>query len=265
MAKYFRGLGDPTRVRILELLREHDELSVGELVSKARPVAAEGLESSGVPALVRLRSGPPRAPQRPLPGRRRPRLGAARARSCAAGGQRRARRRLPPHRLGRLLMQDGGGDLDYDLAIVGSGGGAFAAAIAARRDDLRVVMVERGTVGGTCVNVGCIPSKALLAAAGARHRAADQPFPGIATEAGPVDFSALLMGKREIVEGHARRQVRRPGGGVRDRAPRRERAVRRRARRSRSTACASRPLITSSPRAPSRTSPTSPGWPTAAT
>lgn len=36
VAKYFRGLGDPTRVRILELLREHDELSVGELVSKLR-------------------------------------------------------------------------------------------------------------------------------------------------------------------------------------------------------------------------------------
>jgi mercuric reductase len=47
---------------------------------------------------------------------------------------------------------------DYDLAILGSGGGAFAAAIAARRRDLRVVMIERDTVGGTCVNIGCIPS-----------------------------------------------------------------------------------------------------------
>jgi mercuric reductase len=89
---------------------------------------------------------------------------------------------------------------DYDLAIVGSGGGAFAAAIAARRRDLRVVMVERGTVGGTCVNIGCIPSKALLAAAEARHRAGQRRFPGIATEAGPVDFAALIAGKREIVE-----------------------------------------------------------------
>jgi len=50
------------------------------------------------------------------------------------------------------------------LAIVGSGGGAFAAAIAARRRSLRVVMIEHATIGGTCVNVGCIPSKALLAA-----------------------------------------------------------------------------------------------------
>jgi mercuric reductase len=90
--------------------------------------------------------------------------------------------------------------MDYDLAIVGSGGGAFAAAIAARRKGLRVVMVERGTVGGTCVNIGCIPSKALLAAAEAHHRAGVRRFPGITTEAGPVDFSALIAGKRQIVE-----------------------------------------------------------------
>jgi mercuric reductase len=90
--------------------------------------------------------------------------------------------------------------MDYDLAIVGSGGGAFAAAIAARRKGLRVAMIERGTVGGTCVNIGCIPSKALLAAAEARHRAGLRHFPGITTEAGTVDFAALIAGKRDVVE-----------------------------------------------------------------
>ena len=90
---------------------------------------------------------------------------------------------------------------EYDLAIVGSGGGAFSAAIAARDRELRVVMIERGTVGGTCVNVGCIPSKALLAAADARYRAGHHRFPGISTDAGPVDFAALIAGKTEIVEG----------------------------------------------------------------
>ncbi len=89
----------------------------------------------------------------------------------------------------------------YDLAIVGSGGAAFSAAIAASEQGRRVVMIERGTVGGTCVNVGCIPSKALLAAAEARHRAGQQRFPGIRTEAGPVDFGALIAGKDEIVSG----------------------------------------------------------------
>jgi mercuric reductase len=90
--------------------------------------------------------------------------------------------------------------MDYDLAIVGSGGGAFAAAIAAARKGLQVAMIERGAVGGTCVNIGCIPSKALLAAAEARHRAGLRRFPGISTDAGPVDVPALIAGKGEIVE-----------------------------------------------------------------
>jgi mercuric reductase len=61
-------------------------------------------------------------------------------------------------------------------------------------------VVERGTVGGTCVNAGCIPSKALLAAAHARARAGTRRFPGIATEPGPVSLSAVMAGKREVVE-----------------------------------------------------------------
>lgn len=93
------------------------------------------------------------------------------------------------------------GDYEYDLAIIGSGGGAFSAAIAARRRERRVVMVERGVVGGTCVNIGCIPSKALLAAAETRHRAAHGRFPGISTDAGPVDMGELVAAKDDIVGG----------------------------------------------------------------
>jgi mercuric reductase len=87
----------------------------------------------------------------------------------------------------------------YDLAIIGSGGAAFSAAITATGKGLTVVMIERGTVGGTCVNVGCVPSKALLAAAEARQDAAAQRFPGIATSAGPVDAAALFAGKDALV------------------------------------------------------------------
>lgn len=63
---------------------------------------------------------------------------------------------------------------DYDLIVVGSGGGAFAAAIRARDLGKRVLMVERGTTGGTCVNIGCIPSKALLVSS-AQSRLAGMP------------------------------------------------------------------------------------------
>jgi pyruvate/2-oxoglutarate dehydrogenase complex dihydrolipoamide dehydrogenase (E3) component len=64
-------------------------------------------------------------------------------------------------------------------------------------------MVERGTVGGTCVNSGCVPSKALLAAAEGRHVALDASgrFPGISTSAAPVDMAALADGKQALVEG----------------------------------------------------------------
>lgn len=90
----------------------------------------------------------------------------------------------------------------FDLAVVGSGGGAFAAAIRASQLGKRVVMVERGVIGGTCVNTGCVPSKALLAAAEARHVASDAGrFPGISASAGPVDMPALVQSKRALVEG----------------------------------------------------------------
>lgn len=90
---------------------------------------------------------------------------------------------------------------DYDLAIIGSGGAAFGAAIEARRRDARVVMIEQGTVGGTCVNVGCVPSKTLLAAAQVRHTASSHPFAGLPTSAGPVDVAALVGQKDELVAG----------------------------------------------------------------
>ncbi len=104
------------------------------------------------------------------------------------------RPREPGTRTGRQTA------FDYDLAIVGSAGAAFSAAISARRADLRVVMIERGTVGGTCVNIGCIPSKALLAAADSRHRADGARYPGVRTNAGAVDFAELIAGKDDIVE-----------------------------------------------------------------
>ena len=67
-----------------------------------------------------------------------------------------------------------------DLAVIGSGGAAYAAAIHATALGKSVVMIERGTIGGTCVNTGCVPSKALIAAAVARHVTADADrFPGI--------------------------------------------------------------------------------------
>ncbi|MFA5774918.1 MAG: mercury(II) reductase [Ilumatobacteraceae bacterium] len=92
-------------------------------------------------------------------------------------------------------------DMDYDLIIVGSGGAAFAAAIRATSYGARIAVVERAEVGGTCVNVGCVPSKTLLAAANAYHSAAHHPFAGVPTSSGAVDFGALISQKDELVGG----------------------------------------------------------------
>ena len=86
------------------------------------------------------------------------------------------------------------------VAIIGSGGGAFAAAIRAAEEGARVTMIEAGAIGGTCVNVGCVPSKITLRAAEIHHRRANHPFDGVPRDAGPVDRSALLAQVRGRVE-----------------------------------------------------------------
>ena len=63
------------------------------------------------------------------------------------------------------------GNYDYDYIIIGSGGAAFSSAIEAVTLNAKVAMIERGTVGGTCVNVGCVPSKTLLRAGEINHLA----------------------------------------------------------------------------------------------
>ncbi|MDN3518113.1 mercury(II) reductase [Aquisalimonas lutea] len=86
------------------------------------------------------------------------------------------------------------------VAVVGSGSGAFAAAIRAAEEGARVTMIEGDTIGGTCVNVGCVPSKITLRAAELHHRRAHHAFDGIARDAGPMDRDALLAQLRGRVE-----------------------------------------------------------------
>lgn len=95
----------------------------------------------------------------------------------------------------------GGGQRDqpYDLAIIGSGGAAFSAAIRARSHGARVAMIERGTVGGTCVNIGCVPSKTLLRAAEIYFAARNNPFAGLGTAVAPVDLGLLVGQKNRLV------------------------------------------------------------------
>jgi mercuric reductase len=88
---------------------------------------------------------------------------------------------------------------EYDLLIIGSGGAAFSAAIKAVAYGAKVGMIERGTVGGTCVNTGCVPSKTLLRAGEINRSAHINSFKGLHTSAGEVDLDRLMNQKNELV------------------------------------------------------------------
>lgn len=88
----------------------------------------------------------------------------------------------------------------FDLVILGGGSGAFAAASRAASLGATVAVVERGIIGGTCLNVGCVPSKILIAAAKVRHSARHHAFAGVPSAAGDVDAVALFARKSAMLD-----------------------------------------------------------------
>jgi dihydrolipoamide dehydrogenase len=91
----------------------------------------------------------------------------------------------------------------YDLVVIGTGPGGYVCAIRAAQLGLKVAVVEtRATHGGTCLNVGCIPSKALLHASERYAEAADG-FAGMGIKVKPeLDLSAMLAFKDQGVKGN---------------------------------------------------------------
>lgn len=79
-----------------------------------------------------------------------------------------------------------------NVAIIGSGGAAFAAAIKAADAGASVTMIEERTLGGTCVNVGCVPSKIMIRAAHVAHIQSEHPFPGIKRVVPVIDRRLLV-------------------------------------------------------------------------
>ncbi len=88
----------------------------------------------------------------------------------------------------------------FDLAVLGGGSAGFAAAIKAADMAANVAIIEGGMLGGTCVNVGCIPSKTLLRAAEVRHRRVHHGFRGVPSDDGSPDWPAIRAEKQELVE-----------------------------------------------------------------
>lgn len=99
----------------------------------------------------------------------------------------------------QTLAQVRTGGNHYDLMILGSGSTAFAAATRARDLGKTAVMIEARTLGGTCVNRGCLPSKNLIAAAKLVYDAAHPRYPGLTPVKLPVDFPTLIAQKDEMI------------------------------------------------------------------
>ena len=88
----------------------------------------------------------------------------------------------------------------YDLVILGSGSTAFAAALHTAELGKTVVMTESRTVGGTCANRGCLPSKNLIEAARLVYDAAHPRYPGLTPVHMPFSWAELVAQKDEIIQ-----------------------------------------------------------------
>lgn len=87
----------------------------------------------------------------------------------------------------------------YNLVVIGGGTAGLVAAMGAAGLGARVALIERGLLGGDCLNVGCVPSKALISAARAAARVRDAPrFGVIAGPSAEVDFPAVMERMRRL-------------------------------------------------------------------
>src|ERR1043165_1816971 len=92
-------------------------------------------------------------------------------------------------------------EVSYDLIVIGAGPGGYVAAIRAAQLGMRVACVEREYLGGTCLNVGCIPSKALLDSSQrfyeARHSLSRH---GIKVGGVELELKQMMVRKEEVVK-----------------------------------------------------------------
>ena len=102
----------------------------------------------------------------------------------------------PP--VGGPVPGDGKGG-DYNLMVSGGGSAGFAAAIKGAELGYNVALVEAGTIGGTCVNIGCVPSKTLIRAMETYHGAGQGRFRGVHTATGGLNWPQVITHKDELV------------------------------------------------------------------
>jgi dihydrolipoamide dehydrogenase len=95
-----------------------------------------------------------------------------------------------------LLVSD-----SFDLVVIGGGPGGYSAALYAASAGLRVALVEKDALGGTCLNRGCIPAKAFLETAAVKRHVEHAADFGIQSSSPTVDFATTQARKQKIVAG----------------------------------------------------------------
>ncbi len=91
--------------------------------------------------------------------------------------------------------------MNYDLLVIGSGPGGYVAAIRASQLGMKVGVVERESVGGICLNWGCIPTKALLKSAQVFEYIQHAADYGISVKDASVDFKNMIQRSRGVADG----------------------------------------------------------------
>src|SRR5487761_1913317 len=98
---------------------------------------------------------------------------------------------------GRGVRKTKAGDTKLRIAVIGSGGAAMAAALKAAESGAAVTLIERGVIGGTCVNTGCVPSKIFIRAAHVAHLRRESPFDAGISAAAPVIDRVRLLAQQQ--------------------------------------------------------------------
>ena len=88
---------------------------------------------------------------------------------------------------------------EYDVIVIGAGDAGLGIAFKAHSESLKVALVDKGTVGGTCINTGCVPSKTLITTADRFVESMENAKLGIRSKAGEVDYSAVMKRMRSAV------------------------------------------------------------------
>jgi len=91
--------------------------------------------------------------------------------------------------------------MNYDIIVLGSGPGGYVTAIRASQLGLKTAIIERESLGGICLNWGCIPTKALLKSANVFEYLTHAEDYGIKVKGGEADFGAMIKRSRGVADG----------------------------------------------------------------